>query len=554
MHFFKPASNFFRSPSLLFLCTITIIAFNTHSANAQSCPLSVGPFRLQHTSPDTNQFGCRNDVNTAGNTNCTLGCTYQRPDRREVNSFSIYFEYTAKVQSVVSVGSRYMCTRSSDINLINDSHFQVLAQREYVSDAEERIQSDHIITRMFKALELVAVSCPGRQPQPAPAPVSTMQICPNRIGDFFLFNPFANLGYPMNMDPKCERDDNGNTVCRTSCNYRDSNAPGANSFLLSPVWTKVFGGPRLPDRAMCVLAARAPWLAHTTRQAVVRFVGVDETLEQDSANQLSKQILSNVASDAVACPNPSVGLSNCESRVVQLRELWAKREVVKNEIKELQNAETKLTESRAALNKANEIIRGLNVPNYSGPEREAVQRLKTDESLRRQLAFVFLLPLNTDPLTIMRAAAKMEESEVEYYSAASGRLSKLLADVVAIDIEGKALRASLANQECFQGSGTQSCDLDGKWTFFVSVPGGENEHFVWDFSPYSGDIYTAKNQALGIDGTIEIFGRRAILAFRNTDISGFYDLTFNRACNEAKGVLKYTGQRANVDVRAIKVQ
>lgn len=512
-----------------------LFLFLTAPALSQSCPARVGPYQLQDTTPDGNKFRCRNDLNTAGNTNCTLSCTYKRPDQREVNSFSIYFEYTSLVQSSISIGSRYMCDRSFDGGA-NRPDIQVLAIPELLSDGDERGAFNLITREVFSEMEAVAVKCPNVAPSPPLVPVRA--ICPDRYEQFLKFNPLANLGIPIDETPKCERDGAGNNVCRVSCSYRDGNSAGANSFLLTSMWSTEYLGRALSDRAMCVLAADAPWSAHSKKQAVVHFEGADSAYEKKAANWLSSQILNSLESRAAACPASSVLATSCAVNFEQYQKLQAKNDSIGWELGILQNYDERLNEVRSELRRWNEVVVGIADPNYDGPQKKLVKELLgVDPALRTRFRESFGISLEADAPTIARTMRDLAAARVDYYSNAASRTAALKVEAQATQQELNDVRVALRRNMCPGSFEADSCDLSGEWVFWEN--GGRIG--LWTFTPSSKDRYTSYNKEWDMSGKAKITGRLALLEFPTSDYFGSMELKFDDGCRSGAGQFRFGG-------------
>lgn len=537
----------------LLVSVTTILIFCSFTALSQSCPTKTGDYELQFTRPDTNQFNCRNDVNTSGYIRCTLSCTYKRPVAREINSFSIYFEYMApNVMTQNFVGSRYMCKVNSTDGR-NRQDLQVLALPESTDNQMEQGAADQVINTVFRQLENVAAKCPNAAPPPPPpaaAPPPQALICPERSGSFYRFNPNQIFDMPLSNEPYCSVDPAGNRLCRMSCNYRDSDATGANGFLLRANWTEKFGGGEVPDGSMCVATAWPASWKHANRQLVVHYEGSPAAAIQASAESISRQIMRNVESKAVACP--AVPVANlCAANWEKLNDARVRSEVIDDELDGLRNHETNLEYARSQVTRWNEVMRGIADPNYNGPQRDLVRLLlSAGPELRNSFRSLYGLARDADAPTIARTLRDHEAAKVEYYSNAETRIRAFEEEKLDVDRLISSVRNELRKNSCGGSLSPNSCELSGDWELFNEM----NSMGIWTFTPNGTGNYAAKLTVKDVLARVEIIGRDVLMTFRDPEFKGRFQFKLAPSCRSGTGKFRIAGLRRETNMFAQRTQ
>lgn len=534
----------------LLVSVTTILIFCSFTALSQSCPTKTGDFELQFTRPDTNQFYCRNDVNTSGYIRCTLSCTYKRPVAREINSFSIYFEYIApNVMTQNFVGSRYMCKPGSTDGR-NRQDIQVLAMPEYVNNQLEQSAVDQITNTVFRQLENVAAKCPNAAPQPPP-PARPQQalICPERSGSFFRWNPNQIFDMPLPNEPECLVDQAGNTLCKMSCNYRDSNAAGANAFLMRTHWTEKYRGTEVPDRSMCA----APWPSswqHSGKQLVVHYEGSPDSAVKASAESISREIMKNVDSRAVACPAVPVA-TLCGASWEKLNNARLRSEVIDDELDGLRNHETNLDYARSELSRWNEVMRGIADPDYNGPQSDLVRSLlSAGPEMRNVFRGLYGLARDADAPTIARTLRDHEAAKVDFYSNAETRIRAFEEEKLDVDRLISSARNELRKNSCGGSLSPTSCELGGDWELFNEM----NSMGIWTFTPNDTGNYVAKLTHKDVRARVEIIGRDVLMSFRDPEFKGRFQFKLAPSCRSGTGKFRIAGLRRETNMFAQRTQ
>lgn len=530
-----------------------IVLLCSLAASSQSCPLRVGDFELQSSRPDTNSFRCSNDVNTAGYTRCTLSCTYKRPVAREVNSFSIYFEYIApSPMSRNFVGSRYMCKPGATDGQ-NRQDIQVLALPEYAQDSLKKRAVDEVINLVFRQLEPVAAKCPGPQPLPAPVPTDQDYVCPARYGQFVRVDGMS----VTDNKGKCKKDAGGNTVCEVHCVYRNSSVQGFSTYRLLGSWTEgvaatsipLFGcpgegGPKdiLRHARKNIFISGIPYASATSGDEILggqRAVGaVVQPSERIPMLAIAEQMMARIEVSANDCPLSANW--GCRSEAEALTKAQAQRAAIEWELKDVREHGVRLVEARSQLSRWNEVMIGLRDPNYSGSQAALVrQLLALDATVRNRLRQAYGLDANADAPTIARTMRDNASARVDYYLGAERRIAELTAAEAKVDQQIREKRSWLRANTCPGNFASGSCDLTGDWWLMRDdISLGQ-----WRFRPGGEGYFRVEGFDKNVMGDASIKGLDVTLWTSGREFPAFMEVRLNDACSEGSGTFRYAASK-----------